>query len=104
MRVERAIDAFLDWRQVERDATPRSLDSYRRILWKLAEDYPDALLSDLTTADLRAFLKRWLARRKRVDTEQRHLGPPLLLRLGRSRGSHPHRPIPEDPSAAEAEA
>jgi site-specific recombinase XerD len=59
MRVERAIDAFLDWRQVERDATPRSLDSYRRILWKLAEDYPEALLSDLTTADLRAFLNRW---------------------------------------------
>jgi site-specific recombinase XerD len=59
IRVERAIDAFLDWRQVERDAPPRSLDSYRRILWKLAEDYPDALLSDLTTADLRAFLNRW---------------------------------------------
>jgi integrase/recombinase XerC len=59
VRVERAIDAFLDWRQVERDATPRSLDSYRRILWKLAEDYPDASLSDLTTGDLRAFLNRW---------------------------------------------
>jgi site-specific recombinase XerD len=59
LRVERAIDAFLDWRQVERDATPRSLDSYRRILWKLAEDYPDASLADLTTADLRAFLNRW---------------------------------------------
>jgi site-specific recombinase XerD len=59
MRVERAIDAFLDWRQVERDATPRSIDSYRRILWKLAADYPEVRLSDLTTTDLRSFLNRW---------------------------------------------
>ncbi len=42
MRIERAIDAFLDWRQLERDATPRSLDSYQRILWKLARDFPEA--------------------------------------------------------------
>ena len=42
MTVERAIDAFLDWRQMERDATPRSVDSYRRILWKLASDFPEA--------------------------------------------------------------
>ena len=42
MRIERAIDAFLDWRRLERDATPRSVDSYRRILFKLAEDYPEA--------------------------------------------------------------
>jgi hypothetical protein len=28
VRIERAIDAFLDWRQLERDATVRSLDSY----------------------------------------------------------------------------
>jgi len=59
MRIERAIDAFLDWRQLERDATPRSVDSYRRILGKLAEDYPEVELSRLTTADLRSFLKRW---------------------------------------------
>ena len=59
MRVERAIDAFLDWRQVERDATPRSIDSYRRILWKLAADYPEVRVSELTTADLRSFLNRW---------------------------------------------
>ena len=32
VRIERAIDAFLDWRRLERDATPRSIDSYRRIL------------------------------------------------------------------------
>jgi site-specific recombinase XerD len=59
MRIERAIDAFLDWRRLERDATPRSIDSYQRILWKLAEDYPEAVLSAFTTTDLRAFLKRW---------------------------------------------
>jgi hypothetical protein len=41
MRIERAIDAYLDWRRLERDATQRSADSYRRILWKLAEDYPE---------------------------------------------------------------
>jgi integrase len=62
MRVERAIDAFLDWRRLERDATPRSIDSYRRILWKLAEDYPEIELRELTTADLRAFLNRWADR------------------------------------------
>ena len=59
MRIERAIDAFLDWRRLERDATRRSVDSYRRILWKLAEDYPEASLSSLATADLRRFLSRW---------------------------------------------
>ena len=59
MRVERAIDAYLDWRRLERDATPRSTDSYRRILFKLAEDYPEIELQRLTTADLRTFLNRW---------------------------------------------
>jgi site-specific recombinase XerD len=59
MRIERAIDAFLDWRQLERDATPRSVDSYRRILWKLAEEYPEASIDGLSTSDLRAFLGRW---------------------------------------------
>src|SRR5688572_14860895 len=59
MRIERAIDAFLDWRQLERDATPRSLDSYRRILWKLAGEYPEADVGDLTTADLRAFIAQY---------------------------------------------
>jgi integrase/recombinase XerC len=56
MRIERGIDAFLDWRQLECDAPPRSIDSYRRILWKLAADYPEAQLSDLTTTDLRTFI------------------------------------------------
>ena len=62
MRIERAIDAYLDWRRLERDATVRSIDSYRRILWKLAEDYPEVELDALTTADLRTFLKRWESR------------------------------------------
>jgi site-specific recombinase XerD len=60
VRIERAIDAFLDWRQLERDATARSLDSYQRILWKLARDYPEADIRALTTVDLRAFLKGWV--------------------------------------------
>jgi site-specific recombinase XerD len=59
MRIERAIDAFLAWRRLERDATPRSVDSYWRILAKLAEDYPEASLGSLTTQDLRRFLGRW---------------------------------------------
>jgi site-specific recombinase XerD len=59
VRIERAIDAFLDWRRLERDATPRSVDSYWRILAKLAEEYPEAQLDALTTADLRKFLSNW---------------------------------------------
>jgi site-specific recombinase XerD len=59
LRIERAIDAFLDWRRIERDATPRSVDSYWRILVKLAEDYPEVQITELTTEDLRRFLKRW---------------------------------------------
>lgn len=59
MRIERAIDAFLDWRRLERDATPRSIDSYWLILVKLAEEYPEARLESLTTDDLRRFLRRW---------------------------------------------
>ena len=59
MRIERAIDAYLDWRRLERDATPRSIDSYRRILFKLAEDYPEVDIEYLGTNDLRAFLNRW---------------------------------------------
>ncbi len=62
MRIERAIDAFLDWRQLERDATPRSNDSYRRHLSKLADAYPEVDLRSLTTDDLRSFLKAWAER------------------------------------------
>jgi len=59
MRIEHAIDAFLDWRRLERDATPRSTSSYRAILDKLADDYPELELGRFTKHDLRAFLKRW---------------------------------------------
>jgi integrase/recombinase XerD len=59
VRVERAIDAFLDWRRLERDATPRSVDSYWRILVKLSEDFPEVEIAELTTGDLRQFLNRW---------------------------------------------
>jgi integrase len=59
VRIERAIDAFLDWRRLERDATKRSDDSYRRILEKLAEDYPETGVDAFTTADLRHSLRRW---------------------------------------------
>ena len=62
MRIERAIDAFLDWRRLERDATPSSVESYRRILWKLADEYPEVEIDFLTTEDLRRFLNRGLER------------------------------------------
>jgi site-specific recombinase XerD len=59
MRIERAVDELLDWRRLERDATPRSAYSYRRILDKLAENYPELDLRRFTKQDLLAFLKRW---------------------------------------------
>ncbi len=60
MRIERAIDAYLAWRRLERDATPRSIDSYWRILVKLAEEHPEAPIDSLATEDLRRFLNgRW---------------------------------------------
>ena len=80
VRIERAIDAFLDWRRLERDATPRSVDSYRRILDKLAEDYPELDLSSFTKHDLRAFLKRWQARSS--ATRANMCPAALLLRVG----------------------
>jgi site-specific recombinase XerD len=69
MRIERAIDAFLDWRELERDATPRSLESYRRVLDKLATAYPEAHLSSFDgrpgTELLRDFLAVWVAESRR---------------------------------------
>jgi site-specific recombinase XerC len=66
MRIERAIDAYLGWRELERDSTPRTLDSYRRILDKLADLYPEAQLSSFNGRDgterLRDFLKAWADR------------------------------------------
>jgi site-specific recombinase XerC len=93
MRIERAIDAYLDWRRIERDSTPRSVDSYRRILFKLAEDYPEIELAVLTTDDLRTFLKT-MGANQRLDALERDLGTPLVLRLGERR-----RPDPLGPSA-----
>ena len=52
------------WRRIERDATPRSIDSYWRILVKLAGQYPEAELRALTTSDLRAFLADWVRESK----------------------------------------
>jgi site-specific recombinase XerD len=60
VRIERAIDAYLDWRQLERDATRRSIESYRRILFKLAGDYPEIEMAAITTGDLRSFLAAWV--------------------------------------------
>jgi integrase/recombinase XerD len=62
MRVGRAVDDFLAWRQVERDATPRSVASYWQILRKLVDAFPEAQLADLTTDDLRGFLLAWRER------------------------------------------
>jgi integrase/recombinase XerD len=62
VQIESATDAFLDWRRLERDATPRSVESYRRILDKLGEDYSKLDLTELTKHDLRAFLNRWADR------------------------------------------
>jgi site-specific recombinase XerD len=65
MRIERAIEAYLGWMKVERDATERTLDSYARILYKLADDYPEAPLSEFEgksgTERLRLTLQRWAA-------------------------------------------
>jgi site-specific recombinase XerD len=81
VRIERAIDAFLDWRQVERDATERSIDSYWRILSKLAADYPESDIDLLTTEELRRFLNRWRDR-SASTTRERDLGSTFVLRLG----------------------
>jgi len=65
MRIARAIDAFLDWGRVERDWTPRTLDSYRRILdvlvAELGSEYPiDKLSGRAGTDTLRTILaKHW---------------------------------------------
>src|SRR4051812_34081036 len=69
MRIERATDAFLAWRELECDATPRSLESYRRVLDKLASRYPEAELSAFEghagTELLRAFLFDWVEESRR---------------------------------------
>ncbi len=62
MRLGRAVDDFLAWRQVERDATPRSVASYWAILRKLVDAFPEDQVNDLTTDDLRGFLRTWRER------------------------------------------
>jgi site-specific recombinase XerD len=61
-----AVDRFLLWRQVERGATVRSLDSYRRILTKFAERYPNRTISEFEAHEgtrlLRAYLEQWADR------------------------------------------
>ena len=53
MRITRAIDAFLDQMRLERDWTPRTVQSYYVCLEKMADWLnthvaPDVRLSDLT--------------------------------------------------------
>ena len=64
LRIDRAIDKFLDWRALERDASERSNDSYGRILWKLADRGRDLTLADYEgrwgTELLRDFLAHWV--------------------------------------------
>lgn len=63
----RAIDRFCDWRQLERDSTPESVRTYWRILVRIADDWPDARLSDFDgrqgTEMLRESIARHWARR-----------------------------------------
>jgi integrase len=63
VRLDRAIEAFLEWRTLERDATPSSLNSYYRILIKIAEDWPQADLSDFEGREGTEKLRATLARR-----------------------------------------
>jgi integrase len=71
VRLVRAIEKYLDWRALERDASDRSNDSYGRILWKLASRDSEATLSDFEgkrgTELLRGFLGGWIreSRQKR---------------------------------------
>src|SRR4029077_530470 len=66
MYLAQGLDAFLHWRQTERGATPRSIESYRAILGKLVDRHPGASLTEFEgkagTALLRQFLERWADR------------------------------------------
>ncbi len=63
MRLDRAVDRFLDFRQLERDSPESSLASYRWVLDKLIDRHPEATLSDFEgrtgTERLRDFLRPW---------------------------------------------
>ncbi len=43
---------------------PRSIESYQRILFKLAEQYPEIDVASITTADVRSFLAAWVRESK----------------------------------------
>ena len=67
MRTSVAIDRFLSQMQIERDWTPRSIDSYRRVLDVLADTYPETDIAQLSgrpgTEILRALIaKHWATR------------------------------------------
>ena len=104
MRIERAIDAFLDWRRLERDATPRSVESYRRILLETRGGLPrggDRLPNDGRSE---AFLES-LDRSESAATRANVISVlHSFFAWARSRGPHRRRSITEDQTAAEAEA
>jgi integrase len=59
LRIERAIDAFLDWRRLERDAHRVRSTRTGESFGSSPRTTPEASLSSLATADLRSFLARW---------------------------------------------
>ncbi len=71
MTLSRAIDLFLDWRHVERGASPRSNESYRDHLYKLAARHPDARLEDFTGSLGTPLLREYLAARIQECREKR---------------------------------
>jgi len=66
VQLAEGIDRYLRWREIERGATPRLIESYRRILAKLADRRPQTRLRELAGPDgtqvLRAFLEQWAHR------------------------------------------
>jgi integrase len=89
MRLGKAVDLFLDWRSLERDASDRSNESYGRILWKLAERDPEASLADyegkrgtvllrepelddyVFTVEVEQWISSTERRRRRLDPKER---------------------------------
>jgi integrase/recombinase XerC len=59
LRIERAIDAFLDWRRLERDAHRVRSTRTGESFGSSPRTTPEASLSSLATTDLRSFLARW---------------------------------------------
>ncbi len=66
MRLAKAVDRFLAWRQLERDATPKSLDSYWRTLramtdWLESRAGEDVRLTDLEGRKGTELLREFIA-------------------------------------------